>query len=156
MKAIRKSPFISQLTGFWQNRELDKLGPVPTAIYMTIFFEFNRTFWRRKWVKLTIRAIMEKACIGSTHTVQQNCRLLEEMGYIQMRLARQGSHQYTEYRLMEFNREGDLCGEDTCEPQYTFASQGIPYNSQQAGEADGWYQPDTFIPFQKAAEEKPQ
>ena len=117
MKTTQKSPFISQLTGFWLNRELDKLGPIPTAIYMTIFFEFNRTFWRKKWVKLTIRAIMEKTCIGSTHTVQQNCRLLEEMGYIKMRLVRQGKFQFTEYRLTEFTREGDLCGEDSCAPQ---------------------------------------
>ncbi|MBQ5586322.1 MAG: hypothetical protein UHB38_02855 [Anaerovibrio sp.] len=149
MKTTQKSPFISQLTGFWLNRELDKLGPIPTAIYMTIFFEFNRTFWRKKWVKLTIRAIMEKTCIGSTHTVQQNCRLLEEMGYIKMRLVRQGKFQFTEYRLTEFNREGDLCGEDSCAPQYTFDSQGIPCSGHRAAEADGWYTPDNITAGRK-------
>ena len=104
---MNKISFIPQMRGFMAKMKEDGLPGNAVKLYMCLFDVFNKTCWKKEWVRISVYSL--KLCFGSSSSsiLYTNRKLLEDLGYIQVRSGYDTHKRYTEFKLINLYDEND-------------------------------------------------
>ena len=130
-----KISFIPQMRGFIAKMQEDRLPPNAVKLYLCLFDVFNKSCWRKEWVRVNVCRL--KLCFGtnSSSMIYNNRRILEDFGYIQVRSGYDGHQRYTEFKLINLYDGNNVVPDigTTCGTTLSDRTNPVPYAGTTCG-----------------------
>ena len=105
------------MKGFMTKMQEDRLPGNAVKLYICLFDVFNKSCWKKEWVRVTNDYIKMNFSTKSTSLLYNNRNMLKELGYIDFRMGYGAHHPYTEYKLINLYEalpDAQFLSEETC------------------------------------------